>query len=98
MIPRSCAGFERIGDLFRDRQRLVDRDRAARDPLRQVLAFDEFRDEGRDVRRLLETVDRPDVRMIEGRKLPYENHLPIWVCRGPTPPHQVEGGMIRSAD
>ena len=55
-------GFERVGDLLRDRQRLIDRDRAARNPLRQVVALDQLHDEGRDARALLEPVDRGDVR------------------------------------
>ena len=38
-------GFERVGDLLRDRQRFVERDRAARDALRQILALDEFHHE-----------------------------------------------------
>ena len=38
--------FERLGDLFCDRQRLVDRDRSARQPLRQILALDQFHHEG----------------------------------------------------
>ena len=37
--------FERLGDLLRDRHRLVERNRAARDPLRQILALDQFHDE-----------------------------------------------------
>jgi hypothetical protein len=36
--------------------------------LRQVLAFDQFHDEGRDVRRLFAAVDRGDVRMVECRE------------------------------
>ena len=35
-------GFESLGDLLRDWQRLVDWDRALRNPLRQILALDEF--------------------------------------------------------
>jgi hypothetical protein len=38
-------GFEGVGDLLGDRQHPVDRDRSARDPLRQVLAFDELHDQ-----------------------------------------------------
>ena len=41
-------GFERFGDLLRDRQRLVDRDRPARNALRHVLALDEFHHERTD--------------------------------------------------
>ena len=43
--PLLVRRFERLGDLPRDRQRLVDRDRAARDPLREILALDEFHHE-----------------------------------------------------
>jgi hypothetical protein len=60
--------FERVRDLLRDRQRLVDRDRAARDSRRQVVALDQFHDQGGEVWGLLEAVDRPDVRMVEGRE------------------------------
>ena len=35
-------GLERLGDLLRERQGLVERDRPARDALRQVLAFDQL--------------------------------------------------------
>ena len=58
-------GFEGLGDLLRDRQRLVERDRPARDALRQIVAFDEFHHERRDARALFEPVDRGDVRMIQ---------------------------------
>jgi hypothetical protein len=40
-------GFERLGDLLRNRQRLVDRNRAARDPPREFLALHQFHDEER---------------------------------------------------
>ena len=38
-------GFERFGDLSRNRQRLVERNRPARDAFREVLAFDELHHE-----------------------------------------------------
>ena len=38
--------FEGVGDLPGDRQRLVEWDRPARDPLRQILALDQFHHEG----------------------------------------------------
>ena len=44
--PLLVRGFERLGDLLRDRQRFVERDRAARDALRQIVALDEFHHEG----------------------------------------------------
>jgi hypothetical protein len=39
-------GFERLRDLLRDRQRLVEWNRATRDALRQIVALDEFHHEG----------------------------------------------------
>ena len=44
--PLLVRGFERLGDLLRDRQRFVERNRAAGDALRQVVAFDQFHHEG----------------------------------------------------
>ena len=38
-------GFQGLRDLLRDGQRFIERDRAARDPLRQIVAFDEFHHE-----------------------------------------------------
>ena len=60
-------GFERLGDLLRDRQRFVERNRSARDALRQVLAFDQLHHQAR-VPLLLDAVDVRDVRMIERRE------------------------------
>ena len=40
--PLLVGRFERLGDLLRDLQRLVDRDRPARDALGQRLALDEL--------------------------------------------------------
>ena len=40
-------GFERLGDLFRDRQRLVERDGAPRTSAAKILALDELHHEGR---------------------------------------------------
>ena len=42
-------GFERLGNLPGDRQRLVERDRALRDALRQIVAFDQLHHERGDV-------------------------------------------------
>ena len=57
--------LERLGDLPRDLERLVDRQRSPRQPLRQRLAVDELQDQRLDAARLLEAVDRGDVRMIQ---------------------------------
>ena len=55
-------GFERFGDLSRDRQRLVDRDGAARDPLREILTLDELENQRGDAIRFFQAVDVGDVR------------------------------------
>ena len=57
--------FQRVSDLLRDGQRLVDRDRPARDALREVLALDEFHHERADAAGFFETVDVGDVRMVQ---------------------------------
>ena len=44
-------GFQRLGDLLRDRQRVGERDRAARDVRGQILALDELHDQGARCRR-----------------------------------------------
>ena len=45
-------GFERLGDLPRDRQRLVERHRPARDVRREILALDELHHERSPLGRL----------------------------------------------
>ena len=76
--------FERFGHLFRDRQRLVDGDGAARDALREILALDELHHEGADAGRFFDAVQLRDVRMIErGQRLrfAFEPHETIGVRR-----------------
>ena len=46
--PLLVRGFDRLGNLLRNRQCLVERHGAARDVLRQILSFDEFHDERGD--------------------------------------------------
>ena len=58
-------GFERLGDLLRDGQRFVERNRAARDALREIVALDELHHERGDAAAFFEAVDRGDVRMIQ---------------------------------
>ena len=62
------SGFERFSDLPRDRQCLVEGNRAPRDPLRQNLAVNELHHQRRDAIRFFDAVDRGDVRMIERRE------------------------------
>ena len=64
--PLLVRGFERLGDLLRDRQRLVERDGAARDalPPRSSPSTSSITSARTSVR-LLEAVDVRDVRMIQ---------------------------------
>ena len=63
--PLLVRGLQRLGDLFRDRQRLIDRDRPAHDALGEIIALDQFHHERRDAPAFFKTVDVRDVRMIE---------------------------------
>ena len=63
--PLLVRGFERLRDLLRDRQRLVERDRAACDALREILALDQFHHERGDALALFEPVDGGDIRMVQ---------------------------------
>jgi hypothetical protein len=74
-IPFIVCSFESLRDLPRDRQRLVEWHRAARESLRQILARDQLHRQEIDwqaviERRHLEAVDVGDVGMIEGGEEP----------------------------
>jgi hypothetical protein len=80
--PLFVRRFERLRDLFRDRPRLVERNRAARDPLREILAVDEFHHERGGAVALFEAKDPGDVRMVQRRehfRLALETGEPIVV-------------------
>ena len=66
--PLLVRRFEGFGNLLRDRQRLVERDRAERDALRQVLTLDELHHDRTHTATFLEAVDVRDVRVIDGRQ------------------------------
>jgi hypothetical protein len=57
--------LERLCDLLRDRQRLVERQRAACDAIGKRRPVDELERQGNPPVGLLEPVDRADVRMVE---------------------------------
>jgi hypothetical protein len=65
LVVRLLEGF---GDLLRDLEGLVDRDRPAGEALLEVLALDELEGEEGLAVRFLETVDRGDVRVIQRRE------------------------------
>ena len=71
--PLLVSRFEGVHNLFRNRERLVDRHTAAADQLREILAFDKFHDDGKCLSLLpfpplLQPIDRGNVWMIEGRE------------------------------
>jgi hypothetical protein len=80
--------LERLGDLARDRQRLVERHWSAGDAHAQVAAFDQLHDDragggAGTRRRVLEPIDLRDVGVIERRQRPrlaFEAHQPIAVA------------------
>jgi hypothetical protein len=69
--------LESVRDLNGSSQRLFERERAARDPVGQRLAFDQLHDEQMAAVALLQTVQRRDMRVIQrGERL----GLPFEAC------------------
>ena len=66
--PSLVRRFERVRDLFRNRHRLVERNRSLRDPVGERRPFHQLEDEGRDAVCLFEAVNAADVRMIQCRE------------------------------
>ena len=66
-MPGTVRFVERRRDLDRRLERLVDRQRALRQPIRQRLAFEILHDEERGAILFAHVVQRADVRMIELR-------------------------------
>jgi hypothetical protein len=60
--------FERLGDLLRDRECLVQLDRASHNALGQILTLDPFHDKGVNAWRFLDRINRGDVWMIQRRE------------------------------
>ena len=58
--------FERLHDLLRDGQRVVQRERTQGDLIRQGGTFDERQDQSARVLRIDNSVNGPDVGMVEG--------------------------------
>jgi hypothetical protein len=60
--------FESLGNLARDGQRLIERHRPARDPLRQVVAFDQLHHQRLPAVRFFQAVNDGDVGMVQRRE------------------------------
>ena len=57
--------FERLGNLLRDRERLIERDRTSSDALREIVSLDQFHHEGGHAPALFEAVDGGDVWVVQ---------------------------------
>ena len=68
--PLLVRGFEGVRDLRRDRERLVDGNRPADDPIGERRALDQLHHQGVYAVGVFEPVDLRDVRMIERREHP----------------------------
>ena len=66
--PLLVRRFERLGDLFRDRQRFVERDGTAHDSLGEILARDQFHDKSVHPAGFFKAVDVGDVRVVQRRQ------------------------------
>ena len=78
------SGLEPLGDLHKERQQLIERNRTLPDPICQCLALDELHDQEARFFVGLETVQRRDVGMVQGRenaRLPLEARHPLRVAR-----------------
>jgi hypothetical protein len=66
--PLLVGGFQRLRDLPGDRQGLVEWNRTARDPLREIVPLDQLHDQCTDAVGFFEAVDVRDVGMVERRQ------------------------------
>ena len=66
--PLLVGGFERLGNLPRDGQGVVEGNRSAGDALRQILTLDQFHHERPDAAVFFEAVDVGDVRVVQRRE------------------------------
>jgi hypothetical protein len=76
-------GPQRLGDLLRDRQRLVERNRPAGEAFGEICSLHEFHDQRGRGACLFEAVDLRDVRVIQRRqrfRLALEPHQPIGIA------------------
>ena len=64
--PLLVRGFEGLGDLLRDGQGLIDRDRSLCDPIRERRSLDQFHHEGLHTVGVFQAVDRGDIWVVQG--------------------------------
>ena len=98
--------FQRVGDLAGDGQRFVDRDGPLRDPVRQGRPVDELEHECQAAVGIFQTVDAPDVGMVQRGEQPClapETGQPVGVGRERPGQHlerhvPVERGIAGAVD
>ena len=82
--PLLVRGLERLGDLSRDRERLIDRNCALNDPIGQRHTLDEFHYEGCGAAGAFDAVNERDVGVIQRGQRPgfaVETREPIGISR-----------------
>ena len=82
--PLRVRGFERLGDLPRDRQRLFDRNRPLREASARVGPLDQLQHKGLARPRFLKAVNRADFGMIqrgEDLRFALEAGKPVGIVR-----------------
>src|SRR5262249_7370698 len=82
--PLLVRDFERVTNLPRDGQCLVERNRSARDAIRECRTVDQLQHERVDTVGFLKPMNRSDVRMIQRGEelcLALEPHQTIWIER-----------------
>ena len=82
--PRLVRGLQRLGDLLRNRQRLLQRDRPLSDPVGEGRPLDQLQHQRPRALGFLNAVDGGDVRVVEAGedlRLPLEPGEPVWVSR-----------------
>ena len=80
--PLLVRRLERVGNLVRDRQRLLHRDRSGGDPFGERLSRHQLQDQRQRPVGFLQAVDRRDVRMVQRRqhlRFPLEASQPLGV-------------------
>ena len=83
-IPRPVGHLQRLGDLNRNRDRLVNRDRPAVDHLVEALTLDQLHHQHMRAVEVLESVQGRDIGVVEARQhlgFTLEAHVALWIVR-----------------
>jgi hypothetical protein len=90
--PLLVGRFKRLGNLTRDRQRLVDRNQSLRDPIGERRSLDQLQDECANAIQFFNTVDAADVVMVQrGEHLGFAQTVDVPRLSDNQPPQRVRG-------